>query len=126
MTLSDSVKSCLDNYATMQGRAPRSEYWWFVLFYVLLLFVVTILFAVIGAFLGGVAGATLAASIGYVLVILMFFVPMICVTVRRLHDTGHCGIWYFISLVPLIGPLWFLYLMVKDSDYENEYGLPIY
>lgn len=126
MTLSDSVKVCLDKYATMRGRAPRSEYWWFVFFNWLVFIVVAAIFGLIGLAINGYEGALITISVGYPLVCLALVIPNICVVVRRLHDTGHSGFWYFITLVPLIGGLWFLYLMIKDSDDENEYGLPVY
>lgn len=126
MTLSDSIKVCLDKYATMQGRAPRSEYWWFVFFNWLVFIVVAVIFGLIGLAINGYEGAIITIGVGYPLVCLAMLIPNICVIVRRLHDTGHSGFWYFITLVPLIGGVWFLYLMIKDSDDENEYGLPVY
>ena len=110
----------------MQGRAPRSEYWWFVVFNWLVLILATIVFGLVGAIINNLEGAVITISVGYPLVCLALIIPNICVMVRRLHDTGHSGLWYFISFVPLIGVLWFLYLMIKDSDDENEYGLPVY
>lgn len=126
MTLSDSVKSCLDKYASTQGRAPRSEYWWFMVFKWLVLFFVSVVFGVIGAIINSAEGAVITISVGYSLICFALIVPDISVAVRRLHDTGHSGFWYFIIFVPLVGAFWFLYLMIKDSDDENEYGLPVY
>lgn len=126
MTLSDSIKVCLDKYATIKGRAPRSEYWWFVVFNWLVFLVVSIVFGLIGMAINGYEGAIITVSVGYPLLCLALIIPNICVVIRRLHDTGHSGFWYFITFVPVIGGLWFLYLMIKDSDDENEYGLPVY
>ncbi len=43
--------------------------------------------------------------------------------VRRLHDTGRSGWWYFIGFVPLIGGIVLMVFMVLDSDPDrNEYG----
>jgi len=33
MSFADSVKGCMQKSFTLQGRASRSEYWWFYLFY---------------------------------------------------------------------------------------------
>lgn len=50
-------------------------------------------------------------------------VPSIAITVRRLHDTGRSGLWYFLSFVPFIGPIWLLVLMLLGSQfYDNKYG----
>lgn len=126
MTFIDSIKSCLDKYATFRGRAPRSEYWWFWTFYVLTEFVTMIVFGFIGYLCGDVAGMMIAGYIGVFLSSLMLFLPMLSVFVRRLHDTNHSGWWYFIAFVPLIGSIWLLVLLLTDSDEENEYGLPVY
>ena len=32
MTFGESIKSCLNGYVKFDGRAPRSEYWWFLVF----------------------------------------------------------------------------------------------
>lgn len=126
MTFIDSIKSCLDKFATFRGRAPRSEYWWFWTFYVLTEFVTMIVFGFIGYLCGDVAGMMIAGYIGAFLSSLMLFLPMLSVFVRRLHDTNHSGWWYFIAFVPLIGGIWLLVLLLTDSDEENEYGLPVY
>jgi len=126
MTFSESVRSCLDKYATLRGRAPRSEYWWFVVFNWIVIVGVSILFGLIGAMINNEIGAVVAGCVGYLFVCAVLIIPNICVLVRRLHDTGHSGFWYFIAFVPLIGGFWLLFLMIKDSDDENEYGLPLY
>jgi len=49
--------------------------------------------------------------------------PGIAVTVRRLHDVGKSGLWYFITLVPCIGGLWLLILLVTAGTAgSNQYG----
>lgn len=48
---------------------------------------------------------------------------MIAVTVRRLHDIGKSGFWYFICLIPLIGLIWLLVLLCTDSQPgQNQFG----
>jgi uncharacterized membrane protein YhaH (DUF805 family) len=59
-------------------------------------------------------------SIGY---LLLLIIPTLAVAVRRLHDIGKSGWWMLISLVPLIGGIWFFILSVTDSQLEeNIYG----
>ena len=51
------------------------------------------------------------------------FLPSFSVLVRRLHDIGKSGWWFFIGYVPFIGTFWLLYLVCKDGDNrENSYG----
>lgn len=50
-------------------------------------------------------------------------IPSIAVAVRRLHDTGKSGWMLLIALIPIIGFIWLLVLLVKDSDPgDNAYG----
>jgi uncharacterized membrane protein YhaH (DUF805 family) len=126
MTFTDSVRSCINKYATFSGRASRSEFWWFWLFIFIVQIVSLTIFSVIGYLLGGYDGCTISLSICSVLCILLLTVPYLSVLVRRLHDTNHSGWWYFISLIPLIGTIWMIILLATDSDEENKYGLPVY
>ena len=61
-------------YAQFEGRASRSEYWWFYLFTVL----VTAVADMFGGTLGNLAS-------------LAFFLPGLALLVRRLHDVGRSG-----------------------------------
>ena len=82
----------LKKYATFSGRAPRAEYWWFYLAYILLYVLLSILTRVSAIF--GILGFAYLALI----------IPMIAVGVRRLHDTGRTGWWLLAPALPyLIG-----------------------
>ena len=71
----------------------------------------------------GVASPELGYGIIYVLYALVMFIPYIAVSVRRLHDVGKSGWMFFILLIPIIGAIWFLVLLVTDSNPgENPYG----
>lgn len=106
MTFGESISTCLGKYATFDGRASRSEYWWFVLFSCL----------VQGA--GAIVGHTIAG-----LLALALLLPGLAVLVRRLHDTGKTGWWMLVGLIPLIGGLILLFWLVQSgADHANEYG----
>ena len=101
----------LQNYANFNGRARRSEYWYFVLFNVLFSIAALILDMITGAGIFGVLYA------------LAMFIPGLAVAVRRLHDIGKSGWMYLIVLIPLIGAIWLLVLFFTDSQPgDNEYG----
>lgn len=99
-------------YATFSGRATRSEYWYFVLFN-------TIIFVVLGFVSESFGGSgSLAGLYG-----LISFIPGLALIVRRLHDVGKSGWFFFIILIPIIGILWLLILYVTDSTPgANKYG----
>ncbi|MCH6198508.1 DUF805 domain-containing protein [Aquiflexum sp. LQ15W] len=114
----DYFISALKNYATFTGRARRSEYWFFYLFY--------FIFLVMAVLLDNLLGITIEdTGIGplYFVSIFAMIVPGLAVTVRRLHDVGKSGWFYFIVLIPIIGSIWLLVLMVTDSQPgQNRYG----
>lgn len=120
MTFGQSVSTCFSKYATFNGRASRSEYWWWILFNYIVIFVA----ALIGGFISYITNSDIGIAF-YGFAILALFIPSISVLVRRLHDTDHSGWYYWISLIPLIGGIWLLVLLctASDSD-ENSYGLP--
>ncbi|MFB8398999.1 DUF805 domain-containing protein [Streptomyces yangpuensis] len=102
----------LKKYATFSGRARRQEYWMFFLFQMAVVIVLAILDAVIGA-----------GSLIVGLYALATLVPTVALTVRRLHDLGKSGAWYFIAFVPLIGGIWLLVLTATAGQPQpNQYG----
>lgn len=112
-----AVKTGFRKFATFQGRAARSEYWFFVLFIVLASTVLTVIDAVTG--------------IGVLALIftLVTLVPAIAVSVRRLHDTDRAGWWYLLFLVPLVGPIvlliWFCGRGTAGANRFGEDPLPV-
>ena len=80
----ESIRTCLGKYAKFDGRASRSEYWFFVLFSSIYMFV--------GGFLLGMIGAA-DLEIGIAIWVLMIpiIVPLTSAAARRLHDINQSG-----------------------------------
>ena len=101
----------LKKYADFSGRASRSEYWYFVLFYLL-----------IGIGLGIVDGliGTLHAQTGVGLLSGLFglamIVPSISVNVRRLHDIDRSGWWLLLIFAVIVGWIVLLVFGMMDSQ----------
>ncbi len=94
------------NYANFEGRARRSEYWYFTLFYYVLAIVLSLIDGAIG---NGVGYLGTALALGTI-------VPSIAVGVRRMHDVGKSG-WY------LLIPIYNLVLACTNGDTgTNGYG----
>ena len=91
-----AVRTCFNKYATFQGRAARPEFWFFVLFNVL---VGTALSVVDGVLFGLANGVSPLSS----LYSLAAFLPGLAVGARRLHDIDRSGWWQLIMFVPLVG-----------------------
>ena len=108
----------LKKYAVFSGRSRRKEYWFFVLFNIIVSIILGVIDGVTGT-LDPESGMGLLGLI-YTLAIL---IPALAVSVRRLHDTGRSGWWLLILLIPLIGTIVILIFMVQDSKpEENQYG----
>lgn len=131
--------SCLRRYACFRGRATRTEFWSFYLFYFLITYVAEMLIELVLATqfafppdlqkqLRGAADfgemcamlqPHLSAAIGGTLaeygVALLFLLPYLAVTVRRLHDTGRSAaalLWYFLGMVLCCGGIgWFAWAL---------------
>ena len=117
----DVVKN---NYANFNGRATRSQYWYFVLFYLLISIVLSLidLYAINPA-MGMTPEEAAQGGILSVVFALAMLLPQIGLGIRRLHDTGKSGWWYLIIVIPVIGALVLLFFFVTDSQIgDNEYG----
>ena len=151
MGFGQAVGSCFRKYGSFQGRARRSEYWYFVLF--------GILVSIPAAILDNIFAPHEADGPFSAVLSLVLFLPQISVTVRRLHDTGRTGWWLgglflylagavMLSMMVIFGPagrgttgpgpqiivtvltfgaiayaVWMLVLAVRNgTDGPNRYG----
>ena len=118
MNLTTAIKTCFSKYASFEGRASRSEYWFFVLFTIVACIAAMVTDSLIGSSIDGEAYGFI-----YLLTALALFVPSISVGVRRLHDTDRSGWWYWLFLLPLIGGIVLLvWFCQRGSVGENQYG----
>jgi uncharacterized membrane protein YhaH (DUF805 family) len=108
----------LKKYAVFSGRARRKEYWMFALWNLIVIIVLSIVFTSMG-----VAIKNSLLTIVVDLYALAVFLPSLGVFVRRLHDTGRTGWWFFIGFIPLVGAIILLVFTVQDSKPgDNKYG----
>ena len=92
MGFTESLKTCFGKYAKFDGRASRSEFWYFVLF--------CFVYFLVAGFLLGFSGVSDAAFDGATLVLLIpIFIPSIAVAARRLHDINQSG-WMQCIFIP--------------------------
>ena len=104
MGFADAVKALYRNYAKFDGRASRSEYWWAFLYFILLYAGLLIGTSVDLGSLGTLL--TLALS----LLVLGTCIPMITVSVRRLHDCDKSGWFYLLGLIPIVAFISFTFM----------------
>ena len=138
MDFKKSVKTCFQKYAKFNGRASRSEFWYFWLLNFAVYAILLILSNKV---------PTANVSIGLFVALCVFFlatlIPFIAVTARRLHDVNKSG-WFQIIPLPflllagvvlpkipsaLIGMGLYIYLIVlwctKGDKKNNRFGKSI-
>ena len=118
----DNIKN---RYANFNGRARRSEYWYFIMYCFLFSIIAKVIDAVIvNPLLGMRADEVWDGGFIQVIAALIFLIPTIALGIRRLHDIGKKGWWILIWIVPIIGFFVLLYFYTKDSQAgKNIYGL---
>lgn len=106
MTFLDSIETCFKKSFQIKGRASKSEFWWFALFYFIAIFLLAMI------------NETLA-----IIFLLIILPASICVTVRRLHDQDKSGFFYFIGIIPYVGGLILLFMCAMDGTKgKNKFG----
>ena len=93
----EAISICFKKYFVFQGRAKLSEYWYFILFCIIL--------SLVGIYLSSIGSAPLSI-LGLVLSY-GTIIPQISVNVRRLHDTNRSGWYLWIPIYNLIITMFF-------------------
>jgi uncharacterized membrane protein YhaH (DUF805 family) len=119
MSFGQAISSVFKNYANFNGRARRSEFWFFALFNL----IIYLAASVINYLIAGSSDTTSIIGIIYLLYSLATILPALAVSWRRLHDIGKSGAYILFILIPLVGWIFLLAWFVKDSDMgENRFG----
>ncbi|MGN6207691.1 DUF805 domain-containing protein [Asticcacaulis sp.] len=86
----DAITVCLSKFVDFNGRASRSEYWWFYL----------------ASFLCSLLVSTFARPIigGFAQIVpLVLLLPGLAAGARRLHDTNRSALWLLLNLTGIGG-----------------------
>jgi uncharacterized membrane protein YhaH (DUF805 family) len=117
MGFTDAIKTGFQKYIGFSGRAARSEYWYWVLFILLLQIVAWLIDMTLFGF-----NTTGVNPIG-VIVSLATLLPGLAVSVRRLHDIDRVGWWIFLALIPVIGAIVLIYwACLRGTVGANRFG----
>lgn len=113
MNFGEAIGSGFRNYVNFSGRAPRSEFWYWALFVIL----VSIAANIVDSSLLQNELAPISSLWG-----LATFLPGLAIGVRRLHDIDRSGWWLLIALT-IIGIFVLLYWdCVKGTTGSNRFG----
>ena len=101
LDMMEACKMFWTKYAQFEGRSRRTEFWWSYL----MVFVINLL-------------------LGWTFIIpLACVIPMIAVSVRRLHDIGKSGWYYLLCLIPIVGTIVLIIWFCQEGNIgRNEYG----
>ncbi len=114
MGFGKAVVTAFKKYVAFSGRASRSEYWWFVLFYTLVLGL---------AFYIDMSSGDGFSGLWVNIVTYGLLLPSITISVRRLHDINMSGWWYLVFLVPIVGLFFMVFWFTKKGDEgDNRFG----
>ena len=111
VSFGQAVNMALNKYCDFNGRASRSEYWWFALFCF-----------IVGAVAGTIGGML---NLNWLpgLCSLALLLPSLGLGVRRLHDIDKSGWWIFLQFIPVVGTIILIIWFVKESQpFDNQYG----
>jgi uncharacterized membrane protein YhaH (DUF805 family) len=131
MSFTDAVRTCINKFATFDGRATRSEFWWFYLFAALVGFigyVPILILTVIGASSndGAISSIftilTVIFWIVWLIVVIALYIPLLAVGSRRLHDRGQSGWLQLLYLVPCGNIVLIVFFVMEGTPGDNAYG----
>ncbi len=113
ITFGQAIRNFFTQYATFSGRATRSEYWYAVLFNIIVDLAISLVFGLISTDIASVVSGIYG---------LATLIPGLAIIWRRLHDIGKGGGWYFMILIPLVGWIIVLVFLCTDSKPDNRFG----
>lgn len=114
MDFVSAIKSGFQKYASFSGRASRSEFWFWVLFSI----IVTAAGGIIDQALFRDANVELFAP----LIVLALLVPFLAVSARRLHDIDRSGWWLLIYYSGIGIILLIVWYCSKGTVGNNRFG----
>ena len=111
----------LKNWKKFNGRANRSEFWYFTLFYFIF---GAIAYFIDVSFLGYDPMDITSIGVLQTAYNLVLLIPSFSVTIRRLHDVNKSG-WNILWILTIIGVFYVIYLnIIESSEGDNHYGAP--
>lgn len=124
MTFAEAVQSVFSQSTKAAGRSPRSEYWYWILF-VIIVQLFTAIPVILVAML--IPADDFLALLPFLIaagaISLFLWLGTITVAIRRLHDQGLSGWFFLLFLIPSLGGLIELIFMLQPSNPgTNKFG----
>ena len=107
----ESIRTVYSKYFDFNGRARRSEYWFFYLYYILVLIALVM-----------IETAIESPPILTGIFLLVNFIPQLSASIRRLHDSGKSGWLILVGLLPFGGLVLLIFYVLDSEPGDNDYG----
>ena len=132
ISFEDAIKSGFSNFVNFEGRSSRSEYWWFTLFGIMVGLSTTFLDVKLGYFQFDIYSEEIPSIFDFgpasLISSAVLFLPILSLSVRRLHDLGYSGWFALLLYIPLIkicfGLIFFILMFIDGDAAPNTYGMP--
>ena len=113
----DAFLSAFRQFADFNGRTSRKTYWTYIIITVVLSIIVRLTDTHMSH-----------PGILSLIFLLIFILPTLSMSVRRLHDTNRKGWWVLLALIPVVGPLTLIFFKASKGDTNsNRFGpAPLY
>lgn len=119
----EALKRGFKQYATFSGRTSRSEFWRFIVSREIVLDGMAVFSSIVDMILGNASDASDYILALIIILHLIYLLPTLAITCRRLHDVGKSGLTFLLVFIPIIGVFVLLSNLVKKGDNAiNVYG----
>ena len=119
----EALKRGFNQYATFSGRASRSEFWRFMVSREIIINSIGVLSIIVDMIFGETSDISDYTIWLFIIMHLIYLMPTIAYSCRRLHDLGRSGMTLFMVLIPIVGFFVLLSDFVKQGDVSsNVYG----
>lgn len=109
-------------YSQFTGRTSRNE---FLRFFLMITLFMSIFFIILNSIIYHIDEfiAPIALLILFCIVNILLFIPILAITIRRLHDINKSSWYILLNIIPIIGTILFIKLLLKNGDTQpNKYG----
>ena len=124
LSFPEAVRLGFSRMFDFQGRSRRSEFWWFslALFVIYIVIALIVIFAVKTFDTAISENKEMAAVIFTCVFGILYWLPALAISVRRLHDIGKSGMWLFLYVIPYANFALLVMFCLDSERAENQYG----
>lgn len=121
MELKDGFKKFWTRAFEYRGTSSRREFWWGVLGNAIIMVILLALLVIsLTCFTPQINTFSIIMIALFSLFCVVELLPSITLIIRRMHDIGRSGYFIFVLFIPIIGFIWYIYLVTRRGV-ENKF-----